>query len=119
MKRTSTLLLCAAAGSLSAAAPALADRDSDGPVRTPRVIETMHTEFTLAGLGWGQAINRFGLLPIIGYYGLDAVLPGRSPCRVSVTVDTAAQGVYPRIGRHAVRLRPPLTRPLLRFTKTG
>jgi hypothetical protein len=118
MKRTATLLLCAAAGSLSTAAPALADRDGDGPVRTPRVVETMHTEFTLAGSDWGQAVNRFGLLPIIGYYSLYAVLPGRSLCRVSVTVDTAAQRVYPRVGRHAVRLRPPL-RPLLRFTKTG
>ena len=112
-------LSCAAACALVAATPAYADRDGAGAVRAPRIVATTHTQFTLAGEGWGQALNRYGITPIIGDYGADVVLPGHSPCRVSVSIDTKAQGVLPRVGRRSVRLHPPLAQPLLRFTKHG
>jgi hypothetical protein len=117
MKRSSVLLAIAAC-LLATAAPAAADRGGDGPVRTSRVLTTTHTEFTLPGSGWAQVVGALAGTPALGDYGVELGLIG-GPCQVRVSVDTKAQGTYPGVGRHSVRLHPPFAQPLLRFTHSG
>jgi hypothetical protein len=114
----SSAIICSAACLLAAATPAYADRDGDGAVRTPRIVHSTHTEFTLPGAGWTQVVGAMGGTPVIGDYAVDLVLPGAIPCRVSVAVDTKTQGVYPSVGRRTVRTHP-LSRGLLRYSRTG
>lgn len=114
----STALICAAACVLAAAAPAYADRDGDGAVRAPRTLKSTHTEFVLPGSGWGQVVGALAGTPAIGDYAVDLTLAGGATCRVSVAVDTRAQGVYPRVGRSIVRLHP-RTGVALRYTRSG
>jgi hypothetical protein len=114
----SCALICAAACTIAAAAPAYADRDGDGPVRTSRIVKTTHTEFTLPGSGWAQVVGALAGTPTLGDYGIELGLIG-GPCQVRVAVDTKTQGTYPRVGRHSVRLHPPFTQPLLSFTHSG
>lgn len=116
MRRTA--LLIAAAGLLLATPVALADRDGDGPVRTSRILKTLHTEFTLPGAGWAQVVGALGGTPIVGEYSTQLSLPSGAGCRLDVAVDSKTQGVYPRVGRRIIRMTPNTVVPVT-YTRTG
>lgn len=117
MHRT-TLLLVASAAVLLGAAPAHADREGDGAVRIPRILKTVHTEFVLPGAGWGQFVGRLDAAPVVGAYATDVALPAGAGCKLEVAVDSLTQGVYPRVGKHIVRIDPTARVPV-RYTRTG
>lgn len=95
----------AALASLTAAAPALADRDGDGPIRTPRMVDSLHTEFTLPGGPWSQIVGALAGTPVYGSYQVEVALAGSGePCLISVGVRADGKRRAPRVGRRTVRL---------------
>ena len=118
MNRISMFLLSAAAGSLLAATPALADRDADGPIDAPRQIDSLHTEFTLPGGPWRQTVGALSGTPVFGSFGYVAKLPSGGDCTIYVSVRADAKRLHPVVGRRTVRLTPPGSE-LLRFDQSG
>lgn len=99
-----TIAAIAALTSLAAAAPARADRDGDGPIRAPRMIDSLHTEFTLPGGPWSQIVGALAGTPVYGSYEVTVPLADGAPCLISVSVRADAKKAHPSVGRHAVRL---------------
>lgn len=99
-----TTAAIAALASLTAAAPALADRDADGPIRAPRLVDSLHTEFTLPGGPWSQIVGALAGTPVYGSYQVQVPLANGAPCVISVSVRAEAKKRYPSVGRRTVRL---------------
>ena len=116
MRRTT--LLIALAALLAAAPVALADRDGDGPVRTTRVLKTLHTEFKLPGEGWAQVVGALGGTPALGDYTTQLALPSGAGCRLDVAVESQVQRAYPRVGGRTVRTSASALLPVT-YTRTG
>jgi hypothetical protein len=110
----------AALAPLTAAAPANADRAADGPVRAPRLVQSLHSEFTLPGGPWSQIVGALAGTPVYGSYQVSVPLATGEPCLISVSVRADAKKRYPSVGRRTVRLTPgPLGDPPLRFDHHG
>jgi hypothetical protein len=76
----------AALGSLLLAAPALADRGGDAPLKAPTTLKTHHVAFTLPGDGWLQEINVFGGPKGYGHYRLVTKVASGGDCTLTPTV---------------------------------
>ena len=107
-----------AAAFLLLAAPAYADRAGDGPVRAPRILDSIHTEFTLPGSGWAQVVGALAGTPRLGDYAVDRTLPSGGSCRIETAVDSRLQGIYPSVGKRIVKVNPWVRVPV-RYTRSG
>ncbi|HEV7807983.1 MAG TPA: hypothetical protein VGO80_19355 [Solirubrobacteraceae bacterium] len=83
---TARIAALAAFGALLLAAPALADRAADGPLRAPRTLTTHHVAFTLPGGRWLQEINVFGGAQGLGHYRRSTNVDGGAECTLTATV---------------------------------
>jgi len=60
--------LISALSSLLIAAPALANRAGDAPIKAPRTLQTNHIAFTLPGGPWLQLVGQLARTPSLGNY---------------------------------------------------
>lgn len=102
-------LLCALGIGLVIAAPAYAARSGDAGVRAPRMVRTLHAEFTLPGGPWQQVTGAMEGRPAYGRYVVRPTMPSGFPCRIEIDVDATARREYPRVRRDVVSLRPAWT----------
>jgi hypothetical protein len=113
-------LTIAALSSFLLAAPALADRTGDAPVKAPQNLKTDHVEFTLPGSGWLQLVGALAGTPAYGRYALETKLPNGSICNPTVEVVAVPSARPPIVSARTVRLRP-LSRfaPVIHVTSRG
>lgn len=101
---TGIAVLAALGTLLTAAAPALADRAGDAPLRAPTTLKSHHVAFTLPGGPWLQEINVFGGRQGFGHYRLSTTVASGGDCTLTATVLGTSRRAALRSSRGKVAL---------------